>query len=113
MRRLILVLAAHAWDGTGGFNGEIVLPNNPVTGDAIGAPVIMRYTPSANLGGIKLYGVVAQKKFGPVDMFLSGNWDSLRPNGITTPFGCLGSNPFDVPTWDCVTASRKTTVKPG
>ena len=94
----VQALAAHAWNVTDGFNGEIVLPNNPITGDAIGAPVIMRYTPSANLGGINLYGIVAQKKFGPVDMFVSGNWSSLRPNGVTTPFGGMGSDPFDVPT---------------
>ena len=94
----VQVLGAHAWNVTDGFNGQIVLPNNPITGDAIGAPVIMRYTPSANLGGINLYGIVAQKKFGPVDMFVSGNWSSLRPNGVTTPFGGMGSDPFDVPT---------------
>ncbi len=93
----VQVLGAHAWNVTDGFNGEIVLPNNPITGDAIGAPVIMRYTPSANLGGINLYGIVAQKRFGPVDMFVSGNWNSLRPNGVTTPFGGMGSDPFDVP----------------
>jgi hypothetical protein len=34
---------------------------------------------------------------GPVDMFVSGNWSSLRPNGVTTPFGGLGSDPFDTP----------------
>jgi uncharacterized protein DUF3373 len=94
----VQVLGAHAWNVTDGFNGQIVLPNNPVTGDAIPAPVIMRYTPSANLGGINLYGIVAQKKIGPVDMFVSGNWDSLRPNGVTTPFGGMGSDPFAVPT---------------
>lgn len=94
----VQVLMAHAWNVTDGFNGQIVLPNNPVTGDVVGAPVIMRYTPSANLGGINLYGVVAQRKFGPVDMFVSGNWVSLRPNGITTPFGGLASDPFDSPT---------------
>jgi hypothetical protein len=93
----VQALAAHAWNVTDGFNGQIVLPNNPITGDVIGAPVIMRYTPSANLGGINLYGIVAQKKIGPVDMFLSANWDSLRPNGVTTPFGGLGSDPFDIP----------------
>jgi hypothetical protein len=93
----VQALAAHAWNVTDGFNGQIVLPNNPITGDVIGAPVIMRYTPSANLGGINLYGIVAQKKIGPVDMFVSANWDSLRPNGVTTPFGGLGSDPFDIP----------------
>ncbi|MBZ5630504.1 MAG: DUF3373 domain-containing protein, partial [Acidobacteriia bacterium] len=93
----VQAIAAHAWNVTDGFNGQIVLPNNPITGDVIGAPVIMRYTPSANLGGINLYGIVGQKKYGPMDMFVSVNWDSLRPNGVTTPFGGLGSDPFDVP----------------
>ena len=96
-KTFIQALAAHAWNVTDGFNGEVVLPNNPVTGDVVGAPVIMRFTPSANLGGIYLYGVTGQKTFGPVDMFVSANWDSLRPNGVTTPFGGLGSDPFETP----------------
>jgi hypothetical protein len=96
-KTFIQVLAAHAWNVTDGFNGQVVLPNNPLTGDAVGAPVMMRFTPSANLGGINLYGVTMQKTLGPVDMFVTGNWASLRPNGITTPFGGLGSDPFDVP----------------
>ena len=97
-KTFVQALFAHAWNVTDGFNGQMVLPNNPVTGDVVGAPVIMRFTPSANLGGINLYGLVAQRTFGPVDMFVSGNWVSLRPNGITTPFGGLGADPFDVPT---------------
>ncbi len=96
-KTFVQVLAAHAWNVTDGFNGEMVLPNNPVTGDVVGAPVIMRFTPSANLGGINLYGLVAQKTMGPMDLFVSGNWASLRPNGQTTPFGGLGADPFDVP----------------
>ena len=73
------------------------MPNNPLTGDPINAPLIMRYTPSANLGSIGLYGVVFEKKLGNFDLFASGNWVSLRPNGQTTPFGGLGSDPFDTP----------------
>src|SRR5690242_18099795 len=30
-------------------------------------------------------------------MFASNNWASLRPNGVTTPFGGLGSDPFETP----------------
>lgn len=93
----VQALVARAWNVTDGFNGLIVLPNNPLTGDAVTAPVIMRFTPSANLGGINLYGVVLQKKLGNFDLFASGNWVSLRPNGQTTPFGGLGADPFDTP----------------
>ena len=93
----IQALVARAWNVTDGFNGLVVMPNNPLTGDPIAAPVIMRYTPSANLGAIDLYGVVLQKKLGQFDLFASANWDSLRPNGQTTPFGGLGGDPFDTP----------------
>jgi hypothetical protein len=93
----VQALVARAWNVTDGFNGLIVLPNNPLTGDTVGAPVVMRFTPSANLGGINLYGVVLQKKLGNFDLFASGNWVSMRPNGQTTPFGGLGADPFDTP----------------
>ncbi|HYU45032.1 MAG TPA: DUF3373 family protein [Terriglobales bacterium] len=93
----VQVLTARAWDVTDGFNGLIVLPNNPLTGDPVNAPVVMRFTPSANLGAINLYGVVLQKKLGNFDLFASGNWASMRPNGLTTPFGGLGADPFDTP----------------
>ena len=97
-RTFIQGLVAHAWNVTDGFNGQIVLPNNPVTGDPILAPVMMRFTPSTNLGDIDLYGVTVRKSLGPWDTFVSGNWVGLRPNGKTTPFGGLGSDPFDNPT---------------
>ena len=94
----VQALVARAWDVTDGFNGLMVLPNNPLTGEAVGAPVVMRYTPSANLGGINLYGIVAQRRFRDFDLYGSLNWDSLRPNGQTTAFGGLGSDPFSTPT---------------
>jgi len=93
----VQAIIARAWDVTDGFNGLVVMPNNPLTGDPVGAPVVMRYTPSANLGAINLYGVVLQKRLGNFDLFASANWDSLRPNGETTPFGGLGGDPFDTP----------------
>ena len=93
----VQALVARAWNVTDGFNGLVVMPNNPLTGDPVGAPVVMRYTPSANLGAIDLYGVVLQKRLGNFDLFASANWDSLRPNGLTTPFGGLGGDPFDTP----------------
>lgn len=88
---------ARAFNVTDGFTGLTVLPNNPITGDPIGAPVIMRYTPSANLGDINLIGVNFTHRFGPVDAFISGNYSGLRPNSVTTPFGGLGSDPFETP----------------
>lgn len=93
----VQALVARAWNVTDGFNGLVVMPNNPLTGDTVGAPVVMRYTPSANLGAINLYGIVAERKVGQFDLYGSANWDSLRPNGQTTPFGGLGSDPFDTP----------------
>jgi len=96
-KTLIQSTIARAWDVTDGFNGEMVLPNNPVTGDVIGAPLIMRYSPSVNLGAINLYGVNLTKRMGVFDMYSSFNWSSTRPNGETSPFGGLLSDPFDTP----------------
>jgi len=96
-KTFIQALVAHAWNVTDGFNGQVVLPNNPLTGDVIPAPVMMRFTPSANLGGIYLYGLTMQKTLRQFDLFGSVNWSSLRPNGVTTPFGGLGSDPFSTP----------------
>jgi hypothetical protein len=96
-KTFVQALLAHAWNVTDGFNGQMVLPNNPVTGDPVTAPVIMRFTPSANLGGINLYGLTLQRKLSHFDFYVSGNWASLRPNGKTTPFGGLMSDPFEDP----------------
>lgn len=95
---LVQATVARAWNVTDGFAGLAVLTVNPLTGDQIPAAMIMRYQPSANLGNIDLYGLLLQHRFGPVDAFVSGNWDTLRPNGVTTPFGGLGSDPFQTPT---------------
>jgi Protein of unknown function (DUF3373) len=96
-KTFVQVTLARAWNVTDGFTGLMVLPNNPITGAAVGAPVVMRYAPSTNLGAIDLYGINLQKKLGDFDLFLSGNWSSTRPNGLTTPFGGLMSDPFDSP----------------
>jgi len=93
----VQALVARAWNVTDGFTGLMVLPNNPLTGDPVGGPVVMRYAPSANLGAINLYGVVLQKRLRQFDLYASANWNSLRPNGQTTPFGGLGSDPFSTP----------------
>ncbi len=94
---LLQLTAARAFNVTDGFNGEIVLSNNPITGEPIGAPLIMRFTPSANLGNIDLFGVTYMKRIGQLDLFASANFDVTRPNGQTTPFGGLMSDPFGVP----------------
>jgi hypothetical protein len=88
---------AHAFDVTDGFNGLLVLPVNPLTGDPVNAPVVMRYTPSANLGAINLFGVNVNRRVGDMDLYASGNYSGTRPNGITTPFGGLMSDPFETP----------------
>lgn len=88
---------AHAFNVTDGFNGLLVLPVNPVTGDIVTAPVVMRYTPSANLGAINLFGLNLNRRVGDVDLYLSGNYSGTRPNGVTSPFGGLMSDPFETP----------------
>lgn len=97
-KSLIQATYAHAFNVTDGFNGLMVLPNNPLTGEAIAAPVVMRYTPSANLGAIHLFGMNATRKVKAFDLYVSGNLSATRPNGQTTPFGGLMSDPFETPT---------------
>jgi hypothetical protein len=96
-KTLVQATYAHAFNVTDGFNGLMVLPTNPLTGDPVNAPVVMRYTPSANLGGIHLFGVNLTRKTGPFDLYASGNLSATRPNGMTTPFGGLMSDPFETP----------------
>jgi hypothetical protein len=94
---LIQATAARAFNVTDGFNGLVVMPNDPLTGAQVGAPVIMRFTPSQNLGSINLAGITVTRKAGPVDIFGSLNYSGLRPNGLTTPFGGMVSDPFENP----------------
>jgi hypothetical protein len=96
-KTFIQVTMARAWNVTDGFDGLMVLPNNPLTGAPITAPVVMRYAPSANLGAIDLYGLNLQRKVQNFDVFASANWSGTRPNGLTTPFGGLMSDPFETP----------------
>src|SRR6266496_3755099 len=96
-KSLLQVMLVRAFNVTDGFNGLVVLPNNPLTGDSVGAPVIMRFTPSTNLGNINLAGILYTRKFKQLDVFGSVNYVGLRPNGLTTPFGGLGSDPFETP----------------
>lgn len=96
-KTFIQATVARAWNVTDGFNGEIVLGVNPVTGETVNAPVIMRYTPSANLGAIDLYGANFEQKIRSWDVYGSLNADATRPNGMTGPFGGLMSDPFETP----------------
>jgi hypothetical protein len=88
---------AHAYNVTDGFPGLMVLTTNPLTGDAVGGPVIMRYAPSANLGSINLLGGTVIRRQGPVDVYGTANYSGTRPNTTTTPFGGLMSDPFETP----------------
>ncbi len=94
---LVQATYAHAFNVTDGFDGTVVLPVNPLTGDPVNAPVVMRYTPSANLGAIHLFGMNVTHKARAVDFYTSGNLSATRPNGVTTPFGGLMSDPFETP----------------
>lgn len=94
---LVQATVARAFNVTDGFNGLVVLPNNPLTGETVGAPVIMRFTPSSNLGSINLAGLTVTKKYKGFDLFGTVNYSGMRPNGITTPFGGMMSDPFETP----------------
>ena len=96
-KTLVQTTYAHAFNVTDGFDGLMVLPANPLTGDPVNAPVVMRYTPSANLGSIHLFGVNVTRKASVFDLYVSGNLSATRPNGQTTPFGGLMSDPFETP----------------
>lgn len=93
----IQTTVARGFDVTDGFNGLIVMPNNPVTGEPVNAPVMMRYSPSANLGDIDLAGLLLMRRDGPVDWFGSFNYMKSHPNDVTTPFGGLFCDPFSTP----------------
>ena len=88
---------AGAFDVTDGFNGTVVLPVDPVTGHEVPAPVVLRYTPSANLGDIYWASIVGVYHPGPFDIFATLSYMDSSPNDVTTPFGGLFSDPFETP----------------
>ncbi len=94
---LLQTTVARAFNLTDGFNGLIVLPANPLTGQAVKAPVVMRFTPSANLGDMDVAGLLLQRKDGPFDWFVNLNYVKSHPDPVTTPFGGLFSDPFEEP----------------
>jgi hypothetical protein len=88
---------ARAFDVTDGFNGLVVLPDNPVTGNPVGAPIVMRFTPSTNLGDISLASLLALRSDGPFDYFGSFSYMESDPVNVTTPFGGLFCDPYETP----------------
>jgi hypothetical protein len=94
---LLTTTIAKAFNLTDGFNGLVVLPNNPVTGAPVGAPVVMRFTPSANIGDMDIAGLLMQRSDGPFDYFVNVDYMKSHPNGVTGPFGGLFSDPFETP----------------
>jgi len=94
---LAQITIARAFNLTDGFNGLVVLPKNPLTGQEVGAPVVMRFTPSANLGDMDIAGAVFTHKIGPFDWFLNYNYVKSHPDNVTTPFGGMFADPFSTP----------------
>lgn len=88
---------ARAFNLSDGFNGLVVLPNDPLTGNAIKAPVVLRYTPSVTLGDVELASLVLTRRDGPIDWFVTGSYMRSHPTSATTPFGGLFTNPMQVP----------------
>jgi len=93
----VQVTLARAIGVTDGFNGLVVLPNDPVTGAPVPAPIVMRFTPSTNLGDLDLGSIVVMRKQGSVDVFGSFSFNRSIPDPVTTPFGGFFSDPFETP----------------
>ncbi len=93
----IQTTVARAFDLTDGFNGYMVMPNNPVTGLPMPGPIVTRFNPSVNLGDFDLASILLSRTDGPVDWFVTGSWSKSKPNENTGPFGGLLSDPFDMP----------------
>jgi hypothetical protein len=88
---------ATAQDVSDGFNGLVVLPVDPLTGQDVPGPGVLRYSPSSNIGDIDLASLIVIRHDGPFDYFASINYSSSSPENVTTPFGGLFSDPFEVP----------------
>ncbi len=96
-RMFVQLTAFRALDVSDGFTSLVVMPNDPVTGNPIPGTPVLRMAPSANLGNIDLFALLVERHDGPVDWFVSYAANSSDPDKITTPFGGLFSDPFDVP----------------
>lgn len=88
---------ARAFDVTDGFNGLVVLPADPLTGNPIKAPVVLRYNPSTTVGDIDLASIVFVRNDGPFDYFATASYMRSDPTPATTPFGGLFADPFETP----------------
>ena len=89
---------ARAFDITDGFTGNIIMPNDPVSGQAMPGPIVTRFTPSANLGDFDIASLLLARRDGPFDWFVTGSWSKSNPeDGVTGPFGGLMSGPYDNP----------------
>jgi len=89
---------ARAFDITDGFAGNIIMPNDPVSGQAMPGPIVTRFSPSANLGDFDVASVLLARRDGPIDWFVTGSWSKSHPeDGVTGPFGGLMSGPYDNP----------------
>jgi hypothetical protein len=92
----IQATVARAFNVTDGFNGYVIMPNNPVTGQPMPGPIVTRFSPSENLGDIDLGSILLTRRDGPLDWFVSGSFSYTRPeSGVTTPFGGLMADPFE------------------
>ncbi len=89
---------ARAFDITDGFAGNIIMPNDPVTGQPMPGPIVTRFSPSANLGDFDIASLMLARRDGAFDWFLTGSWSKSHPeDGVTGPFGGLLSGPYDNP----------------
>jgi Protein of unknown function (DUF3373) len=88
---------ARAFDVTDGFNGTVVMQTNPLTGMAIPGNMIMRYSPTANLGDIDMASLLYVREQGQFDLFASYSLMRSNPTDDTTPFGGLFTDPFGTP----------------
>ena len=89
---------ARAFDITDGYTGNIIMPNDPVSGQAMPGPIVTRFTPSANLGDFDVASLLLARRDGPFDWFVTGSWSKSNPEeGVTGPFGGLMSGPYDNP----------------
>jgi TolA-binding protein len=109
-RMFVQATALRAWNVTDGFNSLVVMPVNPVTGNASPGPAVMRYTPEANLGNIDLAGGAVERFDGRVTWFASFAGMTTHPENVTTPFGGLLTDPFSTPeshdAWSVYTGAR-------
>jgi hypothetical protein len=96
-RMLVQTTVARAFN-IDGFNGLIVFPANPLTGQPVNAPVVMRFTPSAKGGDMDIAGLLVHRKDGPFDWFVNLGYVKSHLDPLITPFGGLFSDPFERPT---------------